>query len=490
MNDFINKIHKKLEKLSEKEKDSWIISQAKLTPEWRQDDCYKSICGIKKVMYTPEQQEIDEFCVKVQRGEIVVEYETHYVEFDDFGHYHDDWEQIYHDPNDAMSTVSAIIRRCHDLVILEEYSQAYEILDNLIGLEFTIVDHPDSDDTCKDDFLDLNHAVKAGILSIDRSELLHDYIKTCGKSITDRNEAARKIASAVEMELFAGCNLNDSILMLEKDHLMGQLKKILVEDLAAKEKVLSEMLKQDKYYSGQYRDVYCIRQLKGLIDYFEKTGTKDNKQDKSFLRGTWSQINELLGQLMNEPYIDDQVEIEEIWKIVEALIKRGGFEREPWQVKEQILKEIYENEFYDYYGVSDPMLDLSNAICSTRDENLKRAEIMMHTGGEWLGAKAAKLYRELGEEVKCAEYFEKHLGKEKEAYEIVINYYKNFAHDKAVEIARLALDKCKEEQTSFFMFLLQDAKDKGDDTGFQKLMQSAHRRRTVNSSEVDLHFIK
>ncbi len=64
---------------------------------------------------------------------------------------------------------------------------------------------------------------------------------------------------------------------------------------------------------------------------------------------------------MNEPYIDDQFEIEEIWNIVEALIKRGGFEIEPWEEKERILKEIYDNDFYDFYdfyGVSDPMQDL------------------------------------------------------------------------------------------------------------------------------------
>ena len=63
-------------------------------------------------------------------------------------------------------------------------------------------------------------------------------------------------------------------------------------------------------------------------------------------------------ELEDEPYIDDQVQIGEIWNIVQALLKRGDFDKEPWEVKESILKEIYDNNFYDYYGIYDPMKDL------------------------------------------------------------------------------------------------------------------------------------
>ena len=203
------------------------------------------------------------------------------------------------------------------------------------------------------------------------------------------------------------------------------------------------------------------------------------------MRGTWSQISGLISELMLEPYIDDQFQIEEIWNIVEALLKRGGFEKEPWEVKQHILEEIYENDYYDYYGVCDPMRDLANAICSSKAENLKRAEIMMKAGR---GAEAAKLYRELGEDDKCAEYFEKHLGKEEEPYQLLVDYYKERSHEKAVEIATQAIQKCQRDQTPFFLFLLQDAKDRGDEAAFKKLMQSAHRRRAVKSSEVDARF--
>ena len=105
-----------------------------------------------------------------------------------------------------------------------------------------------------------------------------------------------------------------------------------------------------------------------------------------------------------------------------------------------------------------------------------------------MGAEAAKLYREMGEESKCAEYFENHLGKEEEPYEILIDYYKERDYEKAVVIANQAIQKCKKDQTPFFLFLLQDARDRGDEIDFKKLMQSAHRRRAVNSAKVDERF--
>ena len=222
-----------------------------------------------------------------------------------------------------------------------------------------------------------------------------------------------------------------------------------------------------------------------MIEYFETIGKQEETLEESFLRGTWSQISNLISELMGEPYIDDQFQIEEIWKIVEALLKRGEFEKEPWEVKERILREIYAKGFYNEYGVYDPMNDLANAICSNREENLKRAGIMMQVG---MGSDAAKLYRELGEEDKCAEFFENYLGKEEEPYEILVDYYKNRNREKAMEIAALAIQKCQKDQTPFFLFLLQDAKDRGDEAAFKKLMQSAHRRRVVKSDEVDARF--
>lgn len=485
MDQFLDKIKNQLKLMAEDEKDAWILSQAKILPDWKQEDFYKSICGTKKVISMPERSEITAFCEKVRNGDLCVEYETRYVEFDDYGHFHDDWEHDFYDPDHAMNFISSVTKGCHDLIVLEEYEAAFEILDDIIGLEFVIEDHPDTDDTCEDEFMDLDMAAHEGILSLDRDHLLRDYIESCRNSSKDLGHVAEKIAAAFEMKLFQDCKTSYCITMTEKDPLLTELKKKLEEDLKRKEREAAEKSRQEKYYRGEFRDKERIRHIHGLIEYFGKIGEQEKKPKESFLRGTWSQISGLISELMLEPYIDDQFQIEEIWNIVEALLKRGGFEKEPWEVKQHILEEIYENDYYDYYGVCDPMRDLANAICSSKTENLKRAEIMMKAGR---GAEAAKLYRELGEDDKCAEYFEKHLGKEEEPYQILVDYYKERSHEKAVEIATQAIQKCQRDQTPFFLFLLQDAKDRGDEAAFKKLMQSAHRRRAVKSSEVDARF--
>ena len=57
-----------------------------------------------------------------------------------------------------------------------------------------------------------------------------------------------------------------------------------------------------------------------------------------------------------------------------------------------------------------------------------------------------------------------------------------------LEIANIAIQKCRGNLTQFFIFLLQYAKDRGDDELFKKLMKSAHRRSAVESAEVDAKF--
>ncbi|MCI8894311.1 MAG: hypothetical protein HFI42_09780 [Lachnospiraceae bacterium] len=80
----------------------------------------------------PEYSEIDEFCRKVKNGDISMEYETHYVAFDDYGHFHADWEHDFYDPDHAMTFLSTVFHGCHDLIVLEEYSQALGTLDKVM----------------------------------------------------------------------------------------------------------------------------------------------------------------------------------------------------------------------------------------------------------------------------------------------------------------------------------------------------------------------
>lgn len=281
MDGFIDKIKKQLELMTENEKDEWILAQAKIFPNWKQEDFYKSICGTKKVINMPERSAITAFCEKVRNGDICVEYEAHYVEFDDYGHFHDDWEDDFHDPDHAMTFISSVIKGCHDLIVLEEYGSAFEILDDIIGLEFIIKDHPDTDDICADDFMDLDRAVREGILPLDRDDLLKDYIESCRHISKDSKYVAEKIVSAFEMELFKDCETYYCITITEKDPLLAELKNKLEDDLKKFCKEFAEKSKKDKYYLGVFSDKERIRHINALIEYFEKIGNKEKKPKKS-----------------------------------------------------------------------------------------------------------------------------------------------------------------------------------------------------------------
>ncbi|OLR56642.1 hypothetical protein BHK98_11520 [Hornefia porci] len=268
MNEFYNKLQKQLERMTEKEKDSWILSQAKILPDWKQEDFYKSICGTKKIISMPEQDDIKTFCEKVKNGDIFVEYETHYVEFDDYGHFHDDWEHDFYDPEHAMSFISSVISGCHDLCVLEEYEDAFKILDDIIRLEFVIVDHPDTDDTCADEYMDLDMAIHERILELNRDDLLKDYIKSCREHSKNQDYVAEKIVDAFEMTLFRNCKTDYCITITEKDPLLTELKMRLEEEQKRLEKEFCEKSKQDKYYWDEFRDRERIRHISTLVEYF------------------------------------------------------------------------------------------------------------------------------------------------------------------------------------------------------------------------------
>ena len=277
MDDFYKKLQKQLKCMTETEKDAWILSQAKILPTGKQEDFYKSICGTKKVINMPDRDEITAFIEKVRNGDISVEYETHYVEFDDYGHYHDDWEYDFYDPEHAMSFISSVIRGCHDLIILKEYEDAFQILDDIIGLKSAIIDHPDTDDSCQEEYMDLDMAIHEGILSIDKDSLLRDYTESCRRSIKDSSTAAEKIVSALEMELFKGCKTNVCIAITQKDPLLLEIKKKLKDDLDRYEKEFTKKSKKDKYYLGEYRDKERIQHISAMIEYFAKIGKKQKK---------------------------------------------------------------------------------------------------------------------------------------------------------------------------------------------------------------------
>lgn len=100
--------------------------------------------------------------------------------------------------------------------------------------------------------------------------------------------------------------------------------------------------------------------------------------------------------------------------------------------------------------------------------------------------KAAQIYRQYGREDKYVSYLETHLGKEKENYLELIEYYqKHQESEQARQVGERALEKCKEDLTDIFIFLLKDALEHEELKRYNKLYASAKRRRAANIVRID-----
>lgn len=205
---------------------------------------------------------------------------------------------------------------------------------------------------------------------------------------------------------------------------------------------------------------------------------------KSYLEEHWSEIERLLQNLRYEPYIDDQWEIEEIWNICEEMIKSGKLKKEPWKIRRNVLKSIIGGEYYDYYSVYDPMEDLFNALMFTSEEKLECADIISKIGSDYMKRDGAKLYKECGQLEKYVDYVEQHLKDKAEPYVELIEYYRGKDTAKAVEIAELGLKKCKDDQTDIIIFLIENAREKGDEVREVRFKKGAKARRAVNYAKV------
>lgn len=159
-----------------------------------------------------------------------MQYETHYIEFDDFGDYHDEWEHDFHDPDHAMNFVSSVLHGCHDLIILGDYETAFKLLDQMLALCFVIEDHPDTDDCCADASMDLEMAIDERLISIDQNDLLEDYIRSCKHALKDVAQAVNYIVSALSAPLFKNCEINDPDLFHADDPLLPGIKTKLHEE--------------------------------------------------------------------------------------------------------------------------------------------------------------------------------------------------------------------------------------------------------------------
>lgn len=231
-----------------------------------------------------------------------------------------------------------------------------------------------------------------------------------------------------------------------------------------------------------------LEQKKGVLrDFQEMVDAEESKPEGSYLEQKWKEIEDLLYDLSREPYIDDQLEIDVIWNICEELIKGGHLREEEWEVRERIIQKITDNEYFDQFGVSDPMMDLIRELPQNREEKLKTAEIMWNGSG-FMKKDGAKLFRELGEAGRYIQYLETHLGDEPERYMEVVRFYEKSDPGKAEKIAELAREKCRStyrtDLTEIYTFLVRRAYEAGDIDRLCSLFDSARRRWAVDSGRL------
>lgn len=232
-------------------------------------------------------------------------------------------------------------------------------------------------------------------------------------------------------------------------------------------------------------DTLTLEMKEELLDYL-KSDIEAAKAapKKTYLEEQWAEIKRLIESLKYEPYIDDQFEIEEIWDICEEMIRSGRLKKEPWEIRRRVLKSIIGGEYYDYYGVVDPMEDLFKALMFTREEKLEVADIIFEIGSDYMKRDGAKLYRECGQQDRCIEFLTQTLKDRQEQYIEVIDYYRDKNPKKAVETAELGLKKCRDDQTDIMIFLIQNAKDSGDEARYEKYIKGAKLRKSVDFERI------
>ena len=482
---FMDCICKKLEELPTVRKDAWILEQAKMVSEEMRQDFIMSLTGEKKITYMPTEAEIDEFCKKVQNGEICVEYETHYFEFDSDGRYMDDWKIWHNDPQGAFPFLNRTFRGCHDLLRLGEYKLARKILDRICRLEFQVVEAEDSEDFEDDSPFTIADADKEQKLSMQIHKIGYDWLEALLSDHEDEDESefAGKFLSVMQGEICQRLNPSD-FNGLMSENLLDDMEKILEQEIAEIDKSLTRFSDGSKYWREKYElEKKRARNQHLLLDIHKKCGKQKKEEDKpqkvSVLGASWKQIGELLRTLSHERYIDDQLEIDEVWEICQALINRGKFEEEDWKIRKKILREVVSHEYYDCYGCYDPIKELAEKLYITEEETLEFADLLNEH--EYYAREAADLYRQYGKTDKYIRYLETHLNRTSKEYVELIQCYCEAGNKAgAHEVAEQGLQQCKDDLTDLFIFLLQEAKACKDEKQYKKLYASAKRRKMAD----------
>lgn len=489
--EFIEYVCKKLQELSAVRKDAWIVERAELISENEQQDFIMSLTGEKKITYMPTEAEIDEFCKKVQSGEICVEYETHYFEFDTDGRYMDDWKTWHNDPYGAFPFLDRVFRGCRDLLHLGEYATARKILDQVCCLKFQVVEAEDSEDGLEDDtpfaIVDVGKEQK---LSMQMYEIGFLWLEALLLDKQEKEEAklAKKLLEVFQNEI---CKKVDphGFEGLISEKVLDLMEEILETEIREIDGRLQRLSGEMEHWRERHQlEEKRARKQHLLLDIRKKCKKAEREEEApnqvSVLAASWKQIKELFRTLSYERYIDDQLEIDEVWNISQALIKRDRFKEEDWKIRKEILREIIAHGYYDCYGCYDPIEELAKKLYITEEETLEYADLLNERG--CYAREAAELYLQYGKTDKYVRYLETHLGRSSKEYvELIPYYYNGGKKTRAREIAEQGLKQCKDDLTDLFIFLLQDAKACNEEERYKKFYASAKRRKLVDIARVN-----
>lgn len=240
---FVNEVIEQLNRMSEKEKEDWIISQARLVEEKSQQDFLMSLSGEKKIMYMPGQKDIEEFCEKVEKGYIYLEYVAHYYEFDDDGRYMDEWQVWFNDPSGVMPFLNKVLRGCHDLLILNENKAVADILDRVCRLEFRVEEAEESEDMDYEGSFTIEDAIREGKMPMDIRDVGTDWVTSVVR-LTDRwdgKELAKILVRLFEQPVCG--KINPSVLNKEviPEDLFSHMLTILDAEILNEEIMCSKM---------------------------------------------------------------------------------------------------------------------------------------------------------------------------------------------------------------------------------------------------------
>lgn len=494
---YIQLITEQLNKMSEEQKNQWILSRAKLCKESERQGFLQSLTGEKKVAYMPTRREIEEFCCKVETQEIYLEYETHYYEFDGDGRYIDDWKSWHNDPLGAMHFLDSVLMGCHDLLILGEYGTAADILDKVCRLEFKVVEALDSDEYAEKETgpFTLTGAAKERMLSRQLTEIGMDWVRAVIGRAGEAGDSlpAREVVDLLEDPVCK--NIHPHMLVEDEltegrvsNELLMHMENILVGEIQEGERIFQESYDSIRYSHEKLSFMEALDRKKEIL---QNIRLKCRKEAQEWLENLsfacrWKKLNELFQLIRYERFAANQWEADEIQKICRSLLKMEDLGNEDWELRKKVLYDLVCHRYYERVGCKEMMSELSERLCVSNEEFLAFADMLDQSDRYEYEKKAAALYHQYGREDKYISYLESHLEKEGKTYAALVDCYQRQGNiDGARKTARQGLEQCRDELTDLFIWLLADARRREDAEGYKKLYASAKRRRGADITKID-----